>query len=91
LDGIFKSIQDKDADKLIAYRVYGPKFTEFRDAAPRFNSEENEEFRFNDSIPPVSLKDSTSELMGSSFSYPNILLESLDMLDGYYSVRCLIF
>lgn len=44
LDGIFKSIQEKDADKLISYHVYGPKFTEFRDAAPRFNSAENEEF-----------------------------------------------
>ena len=44
LDGIFESIQNKDADKLISYHVYGPKFTEFRDAAPRFNSEENEQF-----------------------------------------------
>jgi ketosteroid isomerase-like protein len=44
LDGIFKSIQDRDADKLISYHVYGPKFTEFRDAEPRFNSEENEQF-----------------------------------------------
>jgi ketosteroid isomerase-like protein len=44
LDGIFKSIQDGDADKLISYHAYGPKFTEFRDAAPRFNSAENEEF-----------------------------------------------
>ena len=44
LDGIFKSIQNKDADKLISYHVYGPKFTEFRDAAPRSNSEENEQF-----------------------------------------------
>jgi ketosteroid isomerase-like protein len=44
LDGIFESIQEKDADKLISYHVYGPKFTEFRDAAPRFNSEENEQF-----------------------------------------------
>ena len=44
MDGIFRSIQDKDADKLISYHVYGPKFTEFRDAAPRFTSGENEEF-----------------------------------------------
>jgi ketosteroid isomerase-like protein len=43
LDGIFKSLQEKDADKLISYHIYGPKFTEFRDAARRFNSEENEE------------------------------------------------
>ena len=44
LNGIFKSIQDKDADKLISYHVYGPKFTEFRDGAPRFGSEGNEQF-----------------------------------------------
>lgn len=42
LDGIFKSIQDNDADKLISYHAYGPKFTEFRDSERRFNSEENE-------------------------------------------------
>ena len=44
LNGIFKSIQDKDADKLISYHVYGPKFTEFRDGAPRFGSKGNEEY-----------------------------------------------
>lgn len=44
LDGIFESVQNRDADKLISYHVYGPKFTEFRDAEPRFNSEENEQF-----------------------------------------------
>ena len=44
LDGIFKSFQDKDADKLISYHVYGPKFTEFRNDAPRFGSKENEEY-----------------------------------------------
>jgi ketosteroid isomerase-like protein len=44
LDGIFKAIQDKDADKLISYHVYGDKFTEFRDSEYRFNSEENEQF-----------------------------------------------
>lgn len=44
LDGIFKAIQDNDADKLISYHIYGPKFTEFRDSEPRFNSEENEEY-----------------------------------------------
>ncbi|MDZ7692775.1 MAG: hypothetical protein U5K69_16895 [Balneolaceae bacterium] len=44
LDGIFKSLQDKDADKLISYHIYGPKFTEFRDSEPRFNSQENEDF-----------------------------------------------
>lgn len=44
LDGIFTSIQNKDADKLISYHVYGPKFTEFRDSAPRFGSAGNEEY-----------------------------------------------
>lgn len=44
LDGIFKSIQEKDADKLISYHIYGPKFTEFRDGAPRFGSEGNEKY-----------------------------------------------
>ncbi len=44
LDGIFKSFQDKDADKLIAYHIYGSKFTEFRNNAPRFGSKENEEY-----------------------------------------------
>jgi ketosteroid isomerase-like protein len=42
LDGIFKSIQEKDADKLISYHIYGSKFTEFRDSETRFNSEDNE-------------------------------------------------
>ena len=44
LDGIFKSIQEKDADKLISYHIYGPKFTEFRDSQHRFGSAHNEEF-----------------------------------------------
>lgn len=44
LDGIFKSIQENDANKLIAYHIYGPKFTEFRDSERRFNSEENEQY-----------------------------------------------
>jgi len=44
LDSIFTSIQNKDADKLISYHVYGPKFTEFRDSAPRFGSAGNEEY-----------------------------------------------
>ncbi len=42
LDGIFKSIQDKDADGLIAYHLYSPKFTEFQNSAPRTGSKENE-------------------------------------------------
>tara|TARA_R110002049_G_scaffold143633_1_gene305809 strand:+ start:791 stop:1300 length:510 start_codon:yes stop_codon:yes gene_type:complete len=44
LNGIFKCFQDNDADKLISYHVYGPKFTEFRNAGPRFGSEENEAY-----------------------------------------------
>lgn len=44
LDGIFKAIQDKDADKLISYHIYGPKFTEFRDSQLRFDSQANEDF-----------------------------------------------
>ncbi|HDS06060.1 MAG TPA: DUF4440 domain-containing protein [Bacteroides sp.] len=44
LDGIFKSIQDNDADRLISYHVYGPKFTEFRDSEHRFNSADNEHY-----------------------------------------------
>lgn len=44
LEGIFKSINDKDADKLISYHVYGPKFTEFRNDGPRLDSQGNEEY-----------------------------------------------
>ncbi len=42
MDAIEASIRTKDADKLISFHVYGPKFTEFRDGAPRFGAEENE-------------------------------------------------
>ncbi|MGB5665971.1 MAG: nuclear transport factor 2 family protein [Maribacter sp.] len=42
LDDLFKSIQDKDADKLISYHVYGPKFTEFINGGLRVGSAENE-------------------------------------------------
>lgn len=44
LDGIFQSFRDKDADKLISYHIYGPKFTEFRNDDPRFGSQGNEEY-----------------------------------------------
>lgn len=44
LDSIFSSIQNKDADKLISFHVYGPKFTEFRNDGPRFGPEGNEEY-----------------------------------------------
>ncbi len=44
LDGIFKSVDEGDADKLISYHIYGPKFTEFRDSQFRFNSADNEAY-----------------------------------------------
>ncbi len=44
LDGIFKSIHEGDANKLISYHVYGPKFTEFRDSQQRFDSAGNEAY-----------------------------------------------
>ena len=44
LDGIFTSIQEKDADKLISYHVYGPKFTEFRDGEKRTGARGNEAY-----------------------------------------------
>lgn len=44
LDELFKSIQDKDADKLISFHVYGPKFTEFKDSKERVGSAENEAY-----------------------------------------------
>ena len=39
---IAQSIKDGDMDKLISFHAYGPKFTEFKDGAPRNGSEENE-------------------------------------------------
>lgn len=44
LDGIFTSIKTKDADRLISYHVYGPKFTEFRNDGPLMDSQDNEEY-----------------------------------------------
>ena len=44
MDDIKMSIVNKDADKLISFHVYGPKFTEFNNGAPRNGSKENEEF-----------------------------------------------
>ena len=32
---IAQSIKDGDIDKLISFHAYGPKFTEFKDGAPR--------------------------------------------------------
>lgn len=43
MDGIFQSFRDKDADKLIRYHLYGPKFTEFKDSLPRTDSAANEQ------------------------------------------------
>lgn len=42
LDGTVQSLIDRDADKLISYHAYGPKFTHFKDGLPREGSEANE-------------------------------------------------
>mgnify|MGYP003670481865 CR=1 FL=1 len=39
---IAQSIKDGDLDKLISYHAYGPKFTEFKNGAPRNGGEANE-------------------------------------------------
>ena len=39
---IAQSIKDGDMDKLISFHAYGPKFTEFKDGAPRNRGEANE-------------------------------------------------
>lgn len=44
MDDIMQSIKDKDADKLISFHIYGPKFNEFNNGAPRVGSKENEAF-----------------------------------------------
>jgi len=41
---IVESIKDGDVDKLISFHAYGPKFTEFKQGAPRNGAEENEAF-----------------------------------------------
>lgn len=41
---IAQSIKDGDIDKLISYHAYGPKFTEFKDGAPRNGGEANEAY-----------------------------------------------
>ena len=46
-DAIVQSLKDGDIDKLIAFHAYSPKFTEFKDGAPRNGSEANEEFERN--------------------------------------------
>ena len=46
-DAIVQSLKDGDMDKLIAFHAYSPKFTEFKDGAPRNGSEANEEYERN--------------------------------------------
>ena len=43
-DDIVESVKAGDIDKLISFHAYGPKFTEFKQGAPRNGSEENEAF-----------------------------------------------
>ena len=45
--GIAQSIKDGDIDRLISYHAYGPKFTEFKDGAPRNGGETNEAYERN--------------------------------------------
>jgi ketosteroid isomerase-like protein len=44
---IAQSIKDGDIDKLISFHAYGPKFTEFKDGAPRNGGEANEAYERN--------------------------------------------
>jgi len=39
-----ESVKNGDVDKLISFHAYGPKFTEFKQGAPRNGGEENETF-----------------------------------------------
>lgn len=41
---IVESVKAGDVDKLISFHAYGPKFTEFKQGAPRNGAEENEAF-----------------------------------------------
>ena len=41
---IVQSVKAGDVDKLISFHAYGPKFTEFKQGAPRNGAEENEAF-----------------------------------------------
>lgn len=43
-DEIIESVKEGDIDKLISFHAYGPKFTEFKQGAPRNGGEENEAF-----------------------------------------------
>ena len=44
MNEIVDSIEEGDIDKLISFHAYGPKFTEFKQGAPRNSGQENEEF-----------------------------------------------
>ncbi|PCI31033.1 MAG: hypothetical protein COB60_12605 [Flavobacteriaceae bacterium] len=44
---IAQSIKDGDVDKLISFHAYSPKFTEFKNGAPRNGSKANEEHERN--------------------------------------------
>ncbi len=44
---IAQSIKDGDMDKLISFHAYGPKFTEFKDGAPRNGGDANETYERN--------------------------------------------
>ena len=46
-DAIVQSLKDGDMDKLIDFHAYSPKFSEFKNGAPRNGSEANEEFERN--------------------------------------------
>lgn len=41
---IVESVKEGNVDKLISFHAYGPKFTEFKQGAPRNGGEENETF-----------------------------------------------
>jgi ketosteroid isomerase-like protein len=41
---IVESVKAGDIDKLISFHAYGPKFTEFKQGAPRKGAEDNEAF-----------------------------------------------
>lgn len=44
MEEITESVIAGDIDKLISFHAYGPKFTEFKQGAPRNGSEDNEAF-----------------------------------------------
>ncbi|WP_040278029.1 YybH family protein [Psychroserpens damuponensis] len=46
-EAIVQSVKNGDMDKLIAFHAYSPKFTEFKNGAPRNGSVANEEFERN--------------------------------------------